>query len=160
MTENHTIRLFEEKDLHQVVNINWTCLPENYDDSFFLELYYNFPKTFIVATIGEKIVGYLMCRVEIGFSEIKRLGIVKKGHIVSIAVLPEYRNKGIGYALVTQALNGVKAYNVSEIYLEVRISNDVAINLYKKLEFKPIKTLNGYYKDGESAHLMARLVSS
>ncbi|MDQ1280853.1 MAG: [ribosomal protein S18]-alanine N-acetyltransferase [Thermoproteota archaeon] len=156
MVEDISYRLFEERDLDQVVNINWTCLPENYNNSFFLELFYGFPKTFIIASVGSKIAGYIMCRIETGFSEVKKISIVKKGHVVSIAVIPEYRRNGIGYNLISKALAGMFEYRANECYLEVRVSNDTAINLYKKLGFKQIKTINGYYKDGESAYLMTK----
>ena len=157
MSEAFKVKLFEEKELDQVVRINWSCLPENHDDSFFLELYYNYPKTFVVATVGDKVVGYMMCRMETGFSEL-RLGIARKGHIVSVAVLPEYRNKGVGNTLIGKALENMKEYNVKECYLEVRSSNSTAINLYKKNGFKYVKTIDAYYKDGESAYVMARTI--
>lgn len=103
-----------------------------------------------------EIVGYIMCRVEFGFSNIKR-GFAKKGHIISIAVIPEARRKGIGTSLMVNAMKALKEYyKVDEYYLEVRVSNYPAINLYKKLGFKPVRILKGYYVDGEDAYLMAR----
>ena len=140
------------------MKINLECLPENYSQSFYLELYYRFPKTFIVATISNRVVGYIMCRVELGFSEIHRFNIIRKGHVVSIAILPEYRRKNIGKALVTDALNGMKEYNLKEGYLEVRTSNEPAIFLYKKLEFRIVRKLDNYYKDGEDAYVMVQEV--
>jgi len=156
MIEHFEIQLFEEKNLEEVAYINWTCLPENYSRTFFLELYHRFPKTFIVAVVDHKVIGYIMCRIETGFSELKRWNLIKKGHIVSIAVLPEYRSSGVGYALLVKALEGMGEYRASESFLEVRKSNVAAINLYKKLDFKPVKSINGYYKDGEAAYVMAR----
>ena len=68
MIRAYAIRLFEEKDLDEVVRINWTNLPENYDNAFFLSLFYHYPKTFVVAEQDGKIVGYMMGRIETGFS--------------------------------------------------------------------------------------------
>jgi ribosomal-protein-alanine N-acetyltransferase len=112
-----------------------------------------------VAIGDHKVIGYIMCRIETGFSEIKRWNLIKKGHIVSIAVLPEYRSSGVGYALLVKALEGMGEYRASESFLEVRKSNVAAINLYKKLDFKPVKSINGYYKDGEAAYVMARSIT-
>lgn len=102
-------------------------------------------------------VGYIMCRVERGFSYTNRGRWVKKGHIVSIAVVPEARGRGIGTDLMIHAMRALKEnYGVDEYYLEVRVSNVIAIHLYEKLGFKRIKVLKGYYLDGEDAYLMAR----
>lgn len=153
--KNCKIRLFRSTDVNQVVKINYSCLPENYNESFFLDLFYRYPKTFLVSICNGLVVGYIMCRIELGFSEIRRFNIIKKGHIVSIAVLSECRMRGIGRALVDEALKGMKEYNVKECYLEVRVNNISAINLYRKLGFKVVKRNYNYYKDGEEAYTMA-----
>ena len=104
IAENITVRIFQTSDLNDVVNINLQCLPENYNHSFYLMIYYRFPKTFLVAASGDKIVGYIMCRIERGFSEFRRFNLTKKGHIVSVAILPNYRRKGFGKALIRDIL--------------------------------------------------------
>lgn len=152
MERKFTIRRFRPEDLNQVMYINQVCLPENYSTYFFIDLYTNFPETFIVAEEDNRIVGYIMCRIESGFSG---FGPTKRGHVISIAVLPGYRRKGIGEALLKEALQAmVNYYGVKECYLEVRVSNSPAINLYKKVGFKIEKTIKGYYADGENAYLM------
>ncbi len=47
-------------------------------------------------------------------------------------------------------------YKARECYLEVRVSNMTAVNLYRKLDFKITRTIRGYYADGESAYMMTR----
>jgi len=156
MSKGYSIQPFEEKDLDEVVRINWTCLPENYDNSFFLNIYYHFPKTFFVAKNAERVVGYIMCRVETGFSELKRFSLTRKGHIVSVAVLPEHRNRGVASELLTKALEGLKEYQASECFLEVRESNKAAIGLYKKFGFNATRNVRAYYRDGETAYVMSK----
>lgn len=136
--------------------INLTCLPENYSPYFFLDLYHRFPKTFVVAVVDDEVVGYVMCRMETGFSETGRLSVVRKGHVISLAVLPEYRRRGIGRALVVEALGGMLDYRVSECYLEVRTSNEPAISMYEKLGFESVRRIAGYYRDGDAAVVMCR----
>ena len=150
------VRKFEKDDLYKVIYINKTCLPENYSTYFFMNIYERFPKTFLVAEDKEEIVGYIMCRIEIGFSNFKWLGLTRKGHVVSIAVLPEHRSKGIGTSLLIEAMNAMLEYGVKECFLEVRVSNTEAINLYNKLGFNIVKTMRGYYADGEDAYVMAK----
>jgi ribosomal-protein-alanine N-acetyltransferase len=137
-----------------VTQINQTCLPENYTDIFFVDLFRRHPETFVVAEEDGKIAGYIMCRVEVGLSSMGLSGLVKKGHVVSVAVLPEHRRKGIGEALVTQAMAGMRKYNAKQCFLEVRVTNQEAVSLYKKLGFEVTRTIHGYYADGEDAFVM------
>ncbi|MEM2092807.1 MAG: ribosomal protein S18-alanine N-acetyltransferase [Candidatus Bathyarchaeia archaeon] len=150
------MRKFNPKDLDRVVYINRTCLPENYIDQFFLDLHERFPETFIVAEVDDEIVGYIMCRIEVGLSNYGLGGFIKKGHVVSLAVMPQCRRMGIGHALVSKAMEGMRLYNAKQCYLEVRVSNIPAINLYTKLGFKIARVIRGYYSDGEDAYLMTR----
>ena len=136
--------------------INRTCLPENYTSFFFLDLYRRFPLTFLVAEEDGEVVGYVMCRIETGLPNFGLFGLIKKGHVVSIAVMPQHRRKGIGYTLMKEAMKNMKKYNAKECFLEVRVSNQPAINLYKKLGFQIVKTIRHYYMNGEDAYLMAR----
>ncbi|MEM2104119.1 MAG: ribosomal protein S18-alanine N-acetyltransferase [Candidatus Bathyarchaeia archaeon] len=157
MQQTYKLRKFTPKDLERVMHINRVCLPENYGDYFFMDLYSRFPETFIVAEEEKDgIVGYIMCRVELGLSNFGFSGFIKKGHVVSIAVMPEHRRKGIGNALVVRAMESMRLYNAKQCFLEVRVSNMPAINLYNKLGFKVTKTIHGYYSDGEDAYVMSR----
>lgn len=138
------------------MRINQICLPENYSPDFFMDLYDRFPAAFIVAEEDNKIVGYMMCRIEsnlLGFAS----GNAKKGHVISIAVLPEHQHQGIGEALMLETLKNMKAiYKAKECYLEVRVSNIPAVTLYRKLGFIIKRTLHGYYADNESAYMMTK----
>lgn len=149
------IRRAGASDLISVMEINLKTLPEHYSDYFYESLLAELPEAFLVAEIGNKHVGYIMCKTEFGFSNFKKLGFVKKGHVVSIAVLDAYRRRGIANALVEESVNGVKLRNCDEFYLEVRCSNNAAVRLYEKLGFSIRQQLNSYYRDGEDAYLMA-----
>ncbi len=149
------IRRAGPSDLISVMEINLKTLPEHYSDYFYESLLAELPEAFIIAEIGGKHVGYIMCKTEFGFSNFKKLGFVKKGHVVSIAVVEEHRRKGIGNALVEESVNGVKLRKCDEFYLEVRCSNTDAVRLYEKMGFVIRQQLNAYYRDGEDAYLMA-----
>jgi ribosomal-protein-alanine N-acetyltransferase len=149
------IRRCEAKDLPTVVDINMLTLPEHYSDYFFESILRELPESFIVAELGDKVVGYIMCKIEFGFSNFRKLGFVKKGHVVSVAVLNEHRNQGLGNALMLEGINGVIARKTDEIYLEVRVSNESAVRMYERLGFQIKSRLRAYYRDGEDAYLMA-----
>jgi len=149
------LRRCELSDIIPVMEINLRTLPEHYSDYFYESLLEELPEAFIVAEISGKIVGYIMCKIEHGFSNFKKLGFVKKGHVVSVAVIDEHRRKGFGSILVDEAAKGVKTIQGSELYLEVRCSNNDAVKLYEKLGFSIIQRLKAYYRDGEDAYVMA-----
>jgi len=151
-----TLRRFKSSDLEQVMYINRVCLPENYTEFFFMDLYQRFPETFIVAEEDGEVVGYVMCRIETGVPNFKLLGITRKGHVISIAVLPKHQREGIGYELMQESMRSMVNYKAKECYLEVRESNVPAVNLYKKMGFEVTRTIRGYYADGENAYVMAR----
>jgi len=152
---NCILRRSELGDIIPVIEINLRTLPEHYSDYFYESLLEELPEAFIVAEISGKIVGYIMCKMEHGFSNFKKLGFVKKGHVVSIAVIDEHRSKGFGSALVNESIEGVKIRQCSELYLEVRCSNNDAVRLYEKLGFSKTQKLKAYYRDGEDAYVKA-----
>ena len=138
-----------------VMDINLIALPEHYSDYFFESILRELPEAFIIAELDDIIIGYIMCKIEFGFSNYRKLGFVKKGHVVSVAVLERDRGKGIGKALMLEGISGVMGRKSDEIYLEVRVSNESAIKMYEKLGFQIKSKLRTYYRDGEDAYLMA-----
>lgn len=82
-----------------------------------------------VYLIEDKVCGYLMVLDSIDVYE-----------ILAIATIEEYRNKGFAQEL----LDKIKT---KDIFLEVRESNERAINFYKKNDFKQILIRKGYYSD-------------
>ncbi|MGA2971323.1 MAG: N-acetyltransferase [Candidatus Bathyarchaeia archaeon] len=157
--KEYTLRRFGPSDLEAVININRVCLPENYAAYFFIDTFNTLPETFIVAESHGQVVGYIMCRLEHGFSDLKKLRFARKGHIISVAVMPDFRNLGIGHSLVEQALSALSVHHSDECYLEVRTNNVEAINLYKKMSFEITRTIPRYYFDGFDAYVMTKLLN-
>jgi len=153
------IRLATKNDIDSVIALNIECLPEHYPYSFWLEHFEKWGDIFYVAEAGGQIVGYVLSRVEEGFSRCRGRE-AKIGHIVSVAVKEEYRGKGIATALLTAALSMLQSiYSVEEVQLEVRVSNYKAIKLYEKLGFVKVERIKGYYLDGEDSYLMVKNLS-
>src|SRR4030043_1894872 len=116
MQETFKLRKFAPDDLQSVMQINRICLPENYTDMFFIDLHERFPETFIVAEENKELVGYIMSRIEVGLSNFGLGGLVRKGHVVSIAVMPQSRRKGVAQALINTAMDGMVSYKAKQIY--------------------------------------------
>lgn len=156
MQKTFTLRQFQPGDLESVMSINQVCLPENYAPIFFIDIHERSPATFIVAEEDGRLAGYAMCRIETGFSSFSRTRLTKKGHVVSIAVLPEHRRKGLGSKLVKKVLMAMELYKAKECFLEVRLSNHQAVGMYNRLGFSEIRIKRKYYADGEAAFMMAK----
>ncbi len=152
---DYRVRPCTPEDIPSVISVNMLTLPEHYSDYFYYEILKDFPSTFLIAEQNRAVAGYIMCRMEYGLSMTKRFGLAKKGHVISVAVLKEHRGKGVGTKLIQESLGEIRKQSGKECYLEVRITNQGAIDLYKRIGFKVTSTLHGYYKDGESAYTMA-----
>jgi ribosomal-protein-alanine N-acetyltransferase len=138
------------------MQVNVDCLPENYSSYFYRDLYQRFPRTFLVSLVEGSIQGYIMCRIERGFSKLHTFKPARQCHVVSIAVRKAYRRRGIASQLLLEAMrNAREDYNVVECFLEVRLSNEPAIALYESLGFHKVKKSFRYYMDGEDAWVMA-----
>lgn len=94
---------------------------------------------------GEAAVGYLLLR----------LG-VDAGEILSLAVDPAHRRRGVGRALVARALEAAGGAGRPRVDLELRASNAGALALYRGLGFVVVGGRPRYYRDGEDAVLMTR----
>lgn len=113
-------------------------------ESFTSEIYNNNMAKYLVAKIGNEIVGY-------GGMWL----VLDEAHITNIAVHPEHRGKGIGDALVKNIIKAARENDIKRMTLEVRPSNWAALNLYKKYGFQEAGVRKGYYEDtGEDATIM------
>ena len=73
--------------------------------------------------------------------------------IATIAVLPKYRRKGIGRALLQVC---EKQLNTPRLKLSVRASNQAAINLYEQEGYQTVDIWKSYYNDGANAIVMEK----
>lgn len=101
---------------------------------------------YIVAIDNDKVVGY--CGLWL---------IVDEGDITNIAVHPDYRGNHISSYLLNNMIDLCKKEKATSITLEVRKSNIIAQNLYKKFGFVEEGIRKGYYQDnGEDCILMGK----
>lgn len=66
--------------------------------------------------------------------------------VTNVAVSPACRKKGYGKALVVASKEAAKAAGAESIFLEVRVSNEPAISLYKKLGFEKLGIRKKFYE--------------
>jgi ribosomal-protein-alanine N-acetyltransferase len=82
--------------------------------------------------------------------------MLKEAHIIAIGVRDGYRQLGIGEALLIATIELAQILNCSIVTLEVRASNTIAQELYKKYGFQVVGRRPRYYSsDGEDAIIMS-----
>lgn len=85
--------------------------------------------------ITDQIVGFVLLR-----------SVLDEAEILTIAVDPDYRKKGVGRALMEETLRKLYADRAAKLFLEVDANNQPALSLYTKLGFKKIGERQGYYR--------------
>lgn len=80
--------------------------------------------------------------------------ICDEGHITNIAVHPEFRNSGVGSALMEALLMTARERDIMALTLEVKRSNHSAQALYGKYGFKEGGIRKAYYADNNEDALI------
>jgi ribosomal-protein-alanine N-acetyltransferase len=129
------IRPFSLSDLDRILQIESQSFPKSpYDWTTFLNLHILYPETFLVhvntnqGQKEEEIGGYII--------------FTQEGHIISIAVHPHHRRKGIGRELLQRAMG---APHLKRVWAEVRRSNQGAQAFYSKMGFQMTGMVPNYY---------------
>ena len=140
-----TTRQINIYDLNDVMDITQKSLEGNFTQKYFSNLISLHRKTSIVAELDDNVVGYVIVKTE----------EPKKGHVISIAVDPEYRGKGIGKKLMNVVSDNLSNLGAKQISLMVRKSNEPAINMYEGLNYIKTGSIKSYYRsNGEDAVVM------
>ncbi|ULO03660.1 GNAT family N-acetyltransferase [Campylobacter sp. RM12651] len=99
-------------------------------------LYHIKKENIFIFLCDKKVAGYIM-----------KLTYKNSIRIYSLAIKDEFKGLKIGTKLCEELINNAKVLNKEKIFLEVRVSNINAINLYKKFQFKEEKILKNYYSN-------------
>jgi [ribosomal protein S18]-alanine N-acetyltransferase len=145
MGEAYTFRLARVSDIDDILGIEQSSFNAPWSrEAFYREIAEN------------QFAHYLL--IEDQFFPIGYCGIwlvMDEAHITNIAVLPSYRGRKLGKQLMKEAMKYSMRYGARTMTLEVRVSNHVAQNLYRKLGFQAGGIRKNYYSDnGEDALVM------
>lgn len=105
---------------------------------------------FLIAELDGAPAGYLMLLFRKGASVAR---------LYSIAVDPEFRGRGVGESLLSEAATVAAAGGAGRLRLELRPSNAAAQRLYERAGFTLLERRAGYYDDGEDAIRMEKRVT-
>lgn len=82
--------------------------------------------------------------------------LVPESELHSLAMLPGKRRRGLGAALLKSALSAARKRGATEMFLEVRRSNQAAIALYERAGFAALSVRRGYYSHPREDALVMR----
>ncbi len=148
MNANHLSHLLfkttNESDLEQIISIEVQTQKSPWSRAQFLEELKRKDRLCISCKINSIVVGYLFCRIVSPDSE-----------ILTLSIHPNYQNLGIGSKLLKHTISECSKIGILKCFLDVRVSNNIAIGLYEKLGFKKIHIRKNFYTDNlESAQVM------
>jgi len=83
--------------------------------------------------------------------------VADTGEILNLAVGAAHRRRGIGQALLEEALGGLASHGVAEVFLEVRESNRAAQALYTARGFRVTGMRPAYYRGPTEDALVLKL---
>lgn len=134
----------QKKDLDLILGLEGNCFTKPWKMEDFNDFLGDKDKICLVAKKLGEVIGYCVIQVCFETAELCRIG-----------VMPEMRRQGAGVLMLEEGKKLLAARNVEKFMLEVRSSNEAAINLYKKNDFKEIGKRKDYYsKPIEDAVIM------
>lgn len=144
MNTSLTFRLLNQDDIEELLKIEhesftlpWTR--EAFQNEFSINQF----AVYVGLEDDGKLIGY--CGVWI---------IIDEAHITNVAILPEYRGRKLGETLMRKVMELAVEREVKTMTLEVRVSNDVAQSLYRKLGFQDGGIRKNYYTDNQEDALV------
>lgn len=100
----------------------------------------------LVLTLGERIIGYGSLWV-----------LFEEAQVTTFGIDIPYQHHGYGKILLEAMIRLAKAAQAQTMSLEVRVSNQVALALYRSFGFEVVSTRSRYYPDNhEDAYLMIK----
>ena len=140
------IRKWEYKDILKISQIEAECFPlepwsfQMLASSFETESFHG-----VLAEDGDEIIGYGGITVAFDSAD-----------IANVAVTEPYRHSGVGTAIISELLKIASSQGAKKVFLEVRVSNSIAMELYLKSGFKGAYARTRYYSDGEDCLVMVK----
>jgi len=152
MKPEYHIRPFRMADLDAVLVIERASFgADAYDRNLFAELFGECGRLFLVAAARPGIRAYMVTAAAVRRSTLS-------AELVSVAVAPACRGRGIASALMRSTLRRLRLRRVRQFTLAVRVSNRQAQALYAKFGFARVRQLHRYYEDGEDALVLRKLL--
>lgn len=146
-TGEYTLRPMDFNDLAGVMYVEERAYPFPWTEGIFRScLKVKYP-SWVIEKEG-RLVGHGLAMIQVG-----------ECHILNITIDPDYQGQGLGRKLLQHFLQLSIKHDAQTAFLEVRVSNEVALKLYESEGFHRIGFRKDYYKDAgnrEDAIVMAK----
>jgi ribosomal-protein-alanine N-acetyltransferase len=129
--------------LHIEYGLNWRWTPAKVRKQI------RDPETMVLVASREGVMA--------GFA-IMRFGD-NQAHLFLLAVQPEFRRSGIARSMMSWLEKSCRTAGIQSVRVEVRASNRAALRFYRKLGYRYIARIGGYYDRREAAIVMAQLLN-
>jgi len=142
----YIISKMKKSDINEVFELEALIHPNHHwsKDSFYNEQANNLASYYCIRTEDRTLAG---------FGGIWK--IIDEAHITTLGIHPDFRRRNLAKALIVRIVEECYENMIKYITLEVRESNQAAINLYEKFLFSSIGVRKKYYQDNnENAIIM------
>lgn len=129
------IRPARGSDLERVREVETECFSVPWGEGSFRSLLGLSRVFFLVAEVGDRVVGHGVL-----------WWMADEGELANLAVHPAAQGSGVAGALLDRLLDGAREVGLGHVYLEVRVSNEVAFRLYRSRGFREVGLRRGYYR--------------
>jgi len=144
MVDSFVFRYMREEDIDQVLEVEHASFTTPWSrEAFYNEIHNNKFAVYLVLEEDDKIIGY--CGTWI---------VIDEAHVTNIAILPEFRGKKLGEALLAKLMLTACGMGARTMTLEVRVTNHVAQSLYRKFGFQNGGIRKNYYSDNQEDALI------
>ena len=139
-----TMRPLLNDDLDDVLEVESASFVEPWSRALFTAEIAQPNRRYLAAFDGDAVCGY---------GGVMLVG--EDAHVVTLAVAPGYRERGVASRLLMALIDAAGAGGARHLTLEVRESNQAALELYRKFGFEPAGTRKGYYKTEDAVVMWA-----
>jgi ribosomal-protein-alanine N-acetyltransferase len=143
------IRRARPADIDRLAGIEQESFKDPWSAAVLADTLVYFPSTFFVAMVKGELAGFIIGGLEDTGEEVY-------GHICNLAVPAAFRMHGIGRRLVEREEHQFAVELASGIQLEVRASNIPAQRFYRRLGYRQVFRIAGYYANGEDALVLMK----
>jgi ribosomal-protein-alanine N-acetyltransferase len=144
-----TLRPMGPDDVPAVARLEQLVFPDPWSENAFHEELVAPGRRYVVAEEGSAIVGYAGLLV-----------VGDDSHVVTLAVHPEARGRGLGTRFMLRLVDEARAAGAAHLTLEVRVSNHPAQSLYRRFGFETVGLRRHYYRDEDALIMWALDIDS
>ena len=135
----------QETHIAQIAALEKRCFSDPWSEASVHSELSNPLSFWLVAQEDGKLIGYVGSQ-----------SVAPEADVMNLAVAPEWRNKGIGRALMTALIAQLHSRGITALFLEVRVGNTPAQNLYRSLGFVEVGRRPKYYVNPTEDALILR----